>query len=97
MLTYVTWKMSGLPKERVFGSGTNLDSARFRFLLSEKLNIASSSCHGWVIGEHGDSSVAVWSGVNVAGVNLHDVKPDIGEKTDSEHWEQNIHKQVVDR
>lgn len=52
----MTWKLSGLPKERVFGSGTNLDSARFRFLLSEQLNIAPSSCHGWIIGEHGDSS-----------------------------------------
>lgn len=96
VLTYVTWKLSGLPRERVFGSGTNLDSARFRFLLSEKLNIAPSSCHGWIIGEHGDSSVAVWSGVNVAGVTLHDVKPDIGEKTDNEHWEAEIHKKVVD-
>ncbi|CAL2032935.1 unnamed protein product [Caenorhabditis brenneri] len=96
VLTYVTWRLSGLPRERVFGSGTNLDSARFRFLLSEKLNIAPSSCHGWIIGEHGDSSVAVWSGVNVAGVTLHDVKPDIGEKTDNEHWEAEIHKKVVD-
>ncbi|CAI5441787.1 unnamed protein product [Caenorhabditis angaria] len=96
VLTYVTWKLSGLPRERVFGSGTNLDSARFRFLLSEKLNIAPSSCHGWIIGEHGDSSVAVWSGVNVAGVTLHDVKPDIGSKTDEEHWEAEVHKKVVD-
>lgn len=56
VLTYVTWKLSGLPKERVIGSGTNLDSARFRFLLSERLGIATSSCHGWIIGEHGDTS-----------------------------------------
>ncbi|VDO95148.1 unnamed protein product [Heligmosomoides polygyrus] len=96
VLTYVTWKLSGLPRERVFGSGTNLDSARFRFLLSEKLKIAPSSCHGWIIGEHGDSSVAVWSGVNVAGVTLSNVKPDIGRKTDDEHWEQEIHKKVVE-
>ncbi|KAK5981058.1 Lactate/malate dehydrogenase alpha/beta protein, partial [Trichostrongylus colubriformis] len=96
VLTYVTWKISGLPKERVFGSGTNLDSARFRFLLSEKLRIAPSSCHGWIIGEHGDSSVAVWSGVNVAGVTLSNVKPDIGGLNDEEHWEQEIHKKVVE-
>lgn len=56
VLTYVTWKLSGLPKERVFGSGTNLDSGRFRFLLSEHLEIAPTNCHGWIIGEHGDSS-----------------------------------------
>jgi L-lactate dehydrogenase len=56
ILTYVTWKISGLPKHRVIGSGTNLDSARFRYLLSEKLGIAPTSCHGYIIGEHGDSS-----------------------------------------
>jgi len=56
VLTYVTWRISGFPQERVFGSGTNLDSARFRFLLSQRLNIAANSCHGWIIGEHGDSS-----------------------------------------
>ncbi|XP_017886221.2 L-lactate dehydrogenase-like [Ceratina calcarata] len=56
ILTYVAWKLSGLPKNRVIGSGTNLDSARFRFLLSQKLNVASTSCHGWIIGEHGDTS-----------------------------------------
>ncbi|KRX90479.1 L-lactate dehydrogenase [Trichinella pseudospiralis] len=56
LLTYVTWKISGLPRERVIGSGTNLDSARLRFLMSERFNIAPSSCHGFIIGEHGDSS-----------------------------------------
>lgn len=56
ILTYVTWKISGLPKHRVIGSGTNLDSARFRYLLSEKLCVAATSCHGYIIGEHGDSS-----------------------------------------
>ena len=56
VLTYLAWKLSGLPKQRVIGSGTNLDSARFRFLLSDRLQMASSSCHGWIIGEHGDSS-----------------------------------------
>lgn len=56
ILTYVAWKLSGLPKNRVIGSGTNLDSSRFRFLLSQRLDIAPTSCHGWIIGEHGDSS-----------------------------------------
>lgn len=58
IMTYVAWKLSCLPKHKVIGSGTNLDSARFRFLLSQKLNIAPTSCHGWIIGEHGDSSGA---------------------------------------
>ncbi|KAF8360736.1 ldh-1 [Pristionchus pacificus] len=96
VLTYVTWKLSGLPQNRVIGSGTNLDSARFRFLLSERLNIAPSSVHGWIIGEHGDSSVAVWSGVNVAGVAISKVNPNIGGESDREHWEQEIHKKVVE-
>ena len=56
ILTYAAWKISGLPHERVIGSGTNLDTARFHFLISEKLNIAPNNVHGWIIGEHGDSS-----------------------------------------
>jgi len=94
-MTFVTWKMSGLPVNRVIGSGTNLDSARFRFLLGERFNIAPSSCHGWIIGEHGDSSVPVWSGVNVAGVRLSDVDPAIGTENDKEDW-QSLHKKVVE-
>ena len=96
LLTYVAWKLSGLPKERVIGSGTNLDSARFRFLLSERFNVAPSSAHGWIIGEHGDSSVPVWSGVNVAGVRLRDINPNAGTEKDTEDWGQ-IHTQVVQR
>ncbi|KAJ1365552.1 L-lactate dehydrogenase A chain [Parelaphostrongylus tenuis] len=93
VLTYVTWKLSGLPRERVIGSGTNLDSSRFRFLLSEKLKIAPSSCHGWIIGEHGDSSVAVWSGVNVAGVSLPAIRGD--SDGNFEKWKNEIHEKVV--
>ncbi|XGW13022.1 hypothetical protein V3C99_013569 [Haemonchus contortus] len=95
VLTYVAWKLSGLPRERVFGSGTNLDSARFRFLLSEKLKIAPSSCHGWIIGEHGDSSVAVWSGVNIAGVSLAQVAQAVGAPKGREQWQIDLHKKVV--
>ncbi|GAB6030599.1 L-lactate dehydrogenase A chain [Chamberlinius hualienensis] len=95
IMTYVTWKLSGLPVNRVFGSGTNLDSARFRFLLGEKLQIAPSSCHGWIIGEHGDSSVPVWSGVNIAGVRLSDIDERVGTKDDPEDWG-SLHKKVVD-
>lgn len=56
VLTYVSWKLSGLPRNRVIGSGTMLDSARFRHMLGQKLELASSSIHGYIIGEHGDSS-----------------------------------------
>ncbi|KZS10559.1 L-lactate dehydrogenase isoform X1 [Daphnia magna] len=94
LLTYVAWKLSGLPKERVIGSGTNVDSARFRFLLSERFKVAPNSIHGWIIGEHGDTSVPVWSGVDVAGVRLRDLNPDAGMESDTENWN-DIHKQVV--
>ncbi|KAK2091765.1 hypothetical protein P7K49_031049 [Saguinus oedipus] len=70
ILTYVAWKISGFPKNRVIGSGCNLDSAQFHYLMGERLGVHPLSCHGWVLGEHGDSSVPVWSGVNVAGVSL---------------------------
>ncbi|XP_076623753.1 L-lactate dehydrogenase isoform X1 [Colletes latitarsis] len=95
ILTYVAWKISRLPKNRVIGSGTNLDSARFRFLLSQKLNVAPTSCHGWIIGEHGDTSVPIWSGVNVAGVRLRDLDEHVGTDKDKEQWGC-LHKQVVD-
>ncbi|MDT2045529.1 L-lactate dehydrogenase [Priestia aryabhattai] len=70
ILTYATWKFSGLPKERVIGSGTILDSARFRHLLSEELGAAPTSVHGYIIGEHGDSQLAVWSGANICGTPI---------------------------
>ncbi|KAA0724772.1 L-lactate dehydrogenase B-B chain [Triplophysa tibetana] len=95
IMTYVTWKLSGLPKHRVIGSGTNLDSARFRYLMAERLGIHSSSFNGWILGEHGDSSVPVWSGTNVAGVSLQKLNPDIGKDTDQENWKE-THKMVVD-
>ncbi|KAL8222325.1 UNVERIFIED_CONTAM: hypothetical protein K2H54_075506, partial [Gekko kuhli] len=94
ILTYVTWKLSGLPKHRVIGSGCNLDTARFRYLMAEKLGVHPSSCHGWILGEHGDSSVPVWSGVNVAGVSLQELNPAMGTEQDPENWKE-VHKQVV--
>ncbi|XP_012502247.1 PREDICTED: L-lactate dehydrogenase A-like 6B [Propithecus coquereli] len=94
ILTYVAWKLSTFPKNRVIGSGCNLDTARFRFLIGQKLGIHSESCHGWVLGEHGDSSVPVWSGVNIAGVPLKDLNADIGTDKDPEQWG-NVHKEVI--
>jgi len=67
ILAYATWKFSGLPKERVIGSGTILDSARFRYLVGKEFDTAPLSVHGYIIGEHGDSQFPVWSSVNIAG------------------------------
>lgn len=72
VLTYSTWKFSGFPKERVIGSGTSLDSARFRQALADKIGIDARSVHAYIMGEHGDSEFAVWSHANVAGVKLYD-------------------------
>ncbi|EJN93949.1 L-lactate dehydrogenase [Streptococcus ratti] len=70
ILTYSTWKFSGFPKERVIGSGTSLDTARFRQALAEKIGVDARSVHAYIMGEHGDSEFAVWSHANVAGVKL---------------------------
>lgn len=72
VLTYASIKISGLPKERVFGSGTILDTARFRYLLSRKFEVDPRSVHAYIIGEHGDSEVPVWSLANIAGMSLVD-------------------------
>ena len=64
------------PKERVIGSGTSLDSARFRQALAEKLNVDARSVHAYIMGEHGDSEFAVWSHANIAGVNLEEFLKD---------------------
>ena len=70
VMSYFTWKRSGWPSSRVIGSGTLLDSARFRYLISEQLQIDSRSVHAHIIGEHGDSELPVWSLANVAGSAL---------------------------
>ncbi|MDM7642991.1 L-lactate dehydrogenase [Lactococcus lactis] len=70
ILTYATWKFSGFPKNRVVGSGTSLDTARFRQALAEKVDVDARSIHAYIMGEHGDSEFAVWSHANVAGVKL---------------------------
>lgn len=70
VMSYFTWKKAGWPAQRVIGSGTLLDSARFRFLIGEKLQIDPRSIHAHIIGEHGDSELPVWSLANVAGTEL---------------------------
>lgn len=72
IMTYVTLKLSGFLPAKVIGSGTVLDSARFRTLLANKMGIDPHSVHAYIIGEHGDSEVSVWSKVNIAGMPLYD-------------------------
>jgi L-lactate dehydrogenase len=72
VLSYVAWRLSGFPARRVIGSGTVLDTARFRYLLSQHLGVDARNIHAHVIGEHGDSEVPVWSLANVAGMRLEE-------------------------
>jgi L-lactate dehydrogenase len=67
ILSYATWKYSGLPMERVIGSGTILDTARFRFLLGQYFNVDSRNVHAYIMGEHGDTELPVWSHATVGG------------------------------
>lgn len=75
ILTYVAFKISGYPMNRVIGSGTSLDTARFRFLLSRHCRVDPRNVHAYIIGEHGDSEVPVWSQVNIAGMPLKEYCP----------------------
>ncbi|MDO4929144.1 MAG: L-lactate dehydrogenase [Corynebacterium sp.] len=70
ILTYAVWKYSGLDWHRVIGSGTVLDSARFRYMLGERYEVAPSSIHAYIIGEHGDTELPVLSSATIAGVSM---------------------------
>lgn len=70
ILTHVTWKFSGFPSNRVIGSGTVLDTARLKYLVGRQLGVDPRNVHSFIIGEHGDSELAVWSSANVSGIDL---------------------------
>ena len=70
ILTYAALKLSGFPENRVIGSGTVLDTARLKYKLGEHLSVDSRSVHAFIVGEHGDSEIAVWSSANVSGIPL---------------------------
>ena len=78
ILTYMVAKWSGLPHNRVISSGTVLDSARFRTILSQKLDIDVRNVHGYIIGEHGDSQIPAWSATNIAGLSIDDYAKSAG-------------------
>ena len=72
ILTYVTYRLSGLKKNQVLGSGTVLDTSRLRYLISKKTGVDARNCHTYIIGEHGDSEVAAWSVTNIGGMTMHE-------------------------
>jgi len=72
VLTYAALKISGLPRQRVMGSGTVLDSSRFRHLIAQRCRVAVTNVHGYIAGEHGDSEIPLWSAATIANIPLHD-------------------------
>jgi len=83
IMTYATLKLSDFPANRVIGSGTILDTSRLRYVLGEHLNIDPRNVHAYIIGEHGDSEVPVWSLTNVAGTPLQQFSLERGAKCDT--------------
>ena len=85
ILTWVTLKLSGFPKERVIGSGTVLDTGRFKYLVGKHLNVDPRTVHSYIIGEHGDSEVAVWSSASIGGLPIDDFCEIIGYESHAEN------------
>jgi L-lactate dehydrogenase len=84
VVTHMVTGIAKIPSERVIGSGTILDTARFRTLLAEHLNISPKSVHAYVLGEHGDSEVLMWSSAQVGGVALEEFARQTGRGVDAE-------------
>ena len=95
VLTQVALKVSGFGKERVFGSGTVLDTARLKYLLSEKLRVDTRNVRAVIMGEHGDSEFVAWSFANVSGMPIKKFLCLRGYK-DMEQLKEEIHVEVRD-
>jgi len=93
ILTFMTNKLIGMQSRKIIGSGTILDTARFKFLISKYINVDSRNICAYIIGEHGDSSVPVWSAVNILGVDLENL---LNRNDKIEKIRDIIHKEVVD-
>lgn len=94
ILTHVALKRSGWPKNRVIGSGTVLDSARFRYLISQHCKVDVSNVHAYILGEHGDSEVAAWSMTHVAGTSMDNYCPTCGKCKDWHGERERIAREV---
>ena len=96
VLTYIALKRSGWEKGRVIGSGTVLDSSRFRHLLSKYCGVDVHNVHAYILGEHGDSEFAAWSMTNIAGISIDEYCLVCGKCSDWKHQRQIIEQQVRD-
>ena len=84
ILTYVTYKLSSLPKRQVLGSGTVLDTSRLKYLISRHTGVDARCCHTYIMGEHGDSELAAWSITNISGMSMTDFFSRTGKCTTSD-------------
>ncbi|MFI2485793.1 L-lactate dehydrogenase [Promicromonospora kroppenstedtii] len=96
VVTYAALKISGLPPERLFGSGTVLDSSRLRVVLAERCGVAVGNVHAYIAGEHGDSEIALWSSASIGGVPLLDWVPVAGAGPIDAATRAEVHHEVVD-
>lgn len=101
LMTYVAMKVSGLPSNRVVGSGTILDTARLRYLMSEYLQISSNNIHAYLMGEHGDSSFVPWMHASIGGKNLLEFLDekghDLNDLNEIYHQVQQAAYQIIER
>ncbi|MEN3183887.1 MAG: L-lactate dehydrogenase [Atribacterota bacterium] len=88
VMTYAAIRLSGLPPERVIGSGTLLDSSRLRFLLSRHCGVDPANVHAYILGEHGDSEVPIWSATHIAGMHLDEYCAICGRGCGPRVWEE---------
>jgi len=90
VLSYAAYKLSGKPVKKVIGSGTVLDSARFRFLIAKHCNVDARNIHAYILGEHGDTEFPVWSKAMIGGVLFSDYCSVCGNKKNCKHAEMDI-------
>nr|WP_290441244.1 glycerol dehydrogenase [Clostridium sp. CF011] len=92
-MTYIAYKLSGFPSNRVIGSGTVLDTSRLKYILSQRFEFDARNIHTYIMGEHGDSEIATWSLTNIAGMNVDEYCNICSKKCD-EDMKTNIHNDV---
>jgi L-lactate dehydrogenase len=93
ILTYITYKLSGFPKERVIGSGTVLDTSRLKYVLGQNFHIDIRNIHTYIMGEHGDSEIATWSLTNIAGMSLDEFCANLSTECEKDEKKE-IHESV---
>ena len=94
LITHVAQKLTGLPENQIFGSGTNLDSARLRFLIAQQTGVNVKNVHAYIAGEHGDSEVPLWESATIGGVPMCDWTPLPGHDPLDADKREEIHQEV---